>query len=121
MVLQADHVLRRRQVFRGRAARAAPEPRCLALIDKTLVQGTDDLFCLAEILVITLALAAEKSVYRVVKVVTPKSVASVSALRARADNPGVVLVGFRDHANLPAQFPGQRVHVLRDLRQNVLR
>src|SRR5262249_27566351 len=110
MVLEADHVRRCSQVFCRGAAGVAPELRHFPLIHKTLVQGTDDLFCLAEILVITLALAAEKSVYRVVKVVTPKSVASVSALRARADNPGVVLVSFRDHANLPAQFPGQRVH-----------
>src|SRR6516162_5545686 len=75
VVLQTDHVRRRRHIFRRRSPGVAvPVPGGLALKNETLGQRADNLFRLAKILVVALALPGKERVNRMVEVVTPQSV-----------------------------------------------
>src|SRR5262245_265201 len=93
------------------ASRPVPEPEQLALKHEAFVQGTSNLFGLAEILVITAGLASEKGVNAVVKVVAPDCVESIASAVCGPHQLGVVFVGLGDNANSATEFTGELLHV----------
>src|SRR5262249_9853640 len=122
VVLQADHMSRRGNVFSRRTARApVPELRRFALKHKSFVECADDLFRAAEILVIALALTGKEGMDRMVEIVTPQSIQSVAVLGRRTNNFLVILIGFRDDAYFAAKLCGQQADMLLNVGENVLR
>src|SRR6185312_1631189 len=98
-----------RHIFTAGAARTTvPELEWLTLKNKAVHERAGDLHCVAKILVIAFALAGEKSVDGVVKIVAPDCVESIAASFCGADDLGIVLIRFSNHANVAVEFCGQR-------------
>ena len=72
-----------------------------------------------EVGVVALGLAGERGVQAVVDVVAPLGVQPVAAGLARGDQPRVVEVGLGDQRQRPAQVRRQRLHLDRQLLQQV--
>src|SRR5690348_12712413 len=114
MILNADHMARSGHFTAARSSRTSfPKPEWLALKNKAFVQRPHDLLRRAKILVIALSLTDEEGMHRVVEVVTPDGIQSISAAAVRPHHPGVILVCFRDHADLALKIARERLHFLR--------
>ena len=105
----------------GAARASAPELEWLALKDKAVRKRAGDLLWPAKILVIAFALTGKERMDGVMKIVTPDCVQSIAAGFARADDLGIVLIGFSNHANVAAEFSGQRSDIGFDFGQNMPR
>ena len=121
MVLDADHVCGGGHAVAAGAARASiPELEWLTLKNKAVRKRAGNLLRAAKILVIAFAFAGKERVDGVMEIVTPDCIQSKAAGFARADNFGIVLIGFSDHANVAAEFGGQRSDIGFDFGQNML-
>src|SRR5260221_3779022 len=116
VVLCADHMRwRRNSAGAGAAGASAPELKWLALKNKSFIQRADNLPGISKILIVALALSGKESMDRVMKVVTPDRVKPIASAAARANDPLVIFVGLRDHANFASNFLRQRGNALFDL------
>ena len=102
------------------AARLSPELEVLALKNKSCLERARKLSQSAEILVVAVALAGQQGMHRVMKIVAPDGVETVTG-RSLANKRGIVGVRLGDDQDLAPKFASQRLHVLLDFRQDVLR
>src|SRR5215469_13697393 len=111
-----------RQVLgRSPARGAVPEGEGLALKDESLIERPDDLFGPAKVLVIAGAFPGEKSLNRVMEVITPQAIKAITTLRWGENQLGIIAIGLGDHRDVTAQFFGQGRHVALELSQDVRR
>ena len=121
VVLQEDHEVVARQIAARRAARPTEIFGGLALIGKAFGDRAFQMLLGAEIDVIAHRLAGEPAVQRVVEVVRPHCV-EAEAARARGQHQlAVVVVGFGDHVDPPAQARGFAPNRVGELGEDVHR
>src|ERR1044071_10074117 len=120
VILNTDHVRRRRHVGAAGAARTSvPEAEGLALKDKAVARRASNLLWPAKILVIAFALAGKEGVDGVMEIVTPDGVEAIAAGSGGANYVRIILVGFSDDTHLAAEISGQRGDIGLDFRQDV--
>src|SRR5207245_5214371 len=100
--------------------RHSPELEVLALKNKSCLERARKLSQSAEILVVAVALAGQQGMQRVMKIVAPDGVETVTGW-SLANKRGVVGVRLGYDQDLAPKFASQRLHVLLDFRQDVLR
>src|SRR5436309_1513315 len=95
--------------------------RVPAVIDEPLTECLTQVFDASKVAIVSGAFAGKQCVYRMVEIVAPLRVKSITAALDWPQHPRIVAIAFRDHIHAPVQLPSTFMDGFAKFLQNVLR